>query len=518
MLHVWKTEGSFPLRLVEVMLWGTVGWLLVPASVEASTGRSQESHGSREALVANALERADVGAAHALIEQNADINAAQPDGTTALHWAAHHELVKVADLLIERKATVQCENRYGSTPIVLACETGNSRMVQLLLEAGADPNSELPGGETALMTAARTGSVDVIKALLAAGANVDARERQGQTALMWASAEGNLGAVRALVEADADPGITLASGFTAMFFAVRAGRTDVVRFFLQTGRDVNAAMFPEKTGGKNVLKGTSPLILAIENGHFELAIELLRQGADPNDQRTGFAPLHTLSWVRKPPIGDNADGDPPPSDTGQTTSLQFVRKLVEFGADVNLGKSRKGGRGKYGHEGTTPFLCAAGTADVPFMQCLLELGANPRLANDRGWTPLMMAAGIGTGSSGDSAGTEDECYQAVEFLLGLGLDVNHVDKHGETTMHAAAYKMMPSVVQLLAENGADISIWNNKSKQGRTPLNIARGFRGGGNFKPSYETVAAITDIMTSHGVEIPPPPAPVIEKGYKAN
>src|SRR5207247_10381407 len=103
---------------------------------------------------------------------------------------------------------------------------------------------------------------------------------------------------------------------------------------------------PRKATGKSPRAGTSPLLLAVENGHFDLAVALLDAGADPNDQRSGFTALHALSWVRKPPRGDGDDGDPPPIGSGNVSSLQFVRKLAAHGADVNarleVGKSGNG--------------------------------------------------------------------------------------------------------------------------------------------------------------------------------
>src|SRR5204862_7949040 len=104
-------------------------------------------------------------------------------------------------------------------------------------------------------------------------------------------------------------------------------------------------------------KGTSALILAVENGHFDLALALLEAGADPNDQRSGFTALHVLSWVRKPNRGDGDDGDPPPIGSGNLSSLQFVKKLVEHGADVNARLKRgASGRGVLRRTGATPFL------------------------------------------------------------------------------------------------------------------------------------------------------------------
>jgi uncharacterized protein len=150
------------------------------------------------------------------------------------------------------------------------------------------------------------------------------------------------------------------------------------------------------------------------------------------------------------------------------------------------------------------------------MKLLVDLGANPLQPNEDRCTPLMAAAGIGTYAPDEEAGTEEECLAAVEYLLSRGAEVNTVDKNGETAMHGAAYKSLPKMVNLLAGKGADIAVWNRKNKSGWTPLLIAQGFRNG-NFKPSAETVEALSRVMLSAGVA--PPPAPdrtaAAKKGY---
>jgi ankyrin repeat protein len=181
--------------------------------------------------------------------------------------------------------------------------------------------------------------------------------------------------------------------------------------------------------------------------------------------------------------------------------------LVERGAKVNTRLAKgAGGRGKLALEGATPFLMASKTADLPYMKLLIEMGADPKIANKEGATPLIAAAGLGTAAADEEAGTETECLAAVEYLLSLGADVNAVDENGETAMHGAAYKNLPKVVQLLAAKGAKIEVWNRKDKWGWTPLLIAQGFRPG-NFKPSAETIEAIEVLMRAASIIPPPPP-----------
>ncbi len=449
-----------------------------------------------DSAVADAAEKSDRASVREWIERKVDVNQAQIDGMTAMHWAAHHDDIEMARLLIGAKADVNAANRYGVTPLSLACVNGNESMVRLLLESGAKANAKLRGDETVLMTAARTGKLGAVKALLARAADVNAKERRGQTALMWAAAEGHADVVDALLEAGADFHETLPSGFNALFFAVREGRLDVVRVLLKAGADVKEAMQPKRSAARGPVKGTSPLIMAVENGHFEVANALLDAGADPNDQRSGFTALHTLTWVRKPNRGDEESGDPAPKGSGNMTSLQFVEKLLEHGADVDARLTRgRSGRGVLNRTGATPLLMASMTADLPLLRLLIEHGADPRIANADGATPLMAAAGLGCLAPTEEAGTEPEAFEAVTFLLELGGDVNAVDKNGETAMHGAAYKSFPKVVQLLSDKGAKIEVWNHKNKYGWTPLSIAEGHRPG-NFKPSAETLEALQRVM----------------------
>ncbi len=451
--------------------------------------------------VANAAEAGDGALVRSLLETGADVNVPQPDGTAALHWAAYHNDTDTAALLVGAGADVNARNRYGTPPLSLACTNGNAALVKLLLAAGADANAALDGGETVLMTAARTGNLESVKALLDGGAEVSARERNAQTALMWAAAEGHAPVVEALIDVGADFRLTLDSGFNAMFFAVREGGIDVVRTLLRAGVDPNQPLHRKgRPKYQFANTGMSPLLLAIENGHFELAVALLEAGADPNDERTGYTPLHTITWVRKPKNSDYGS-DPSPEGSGNLSSLQFVRTLVAMGADVNArlanGRSQPP---KINLKGSTPFLFAADKADVPLMKVLLDLGADPFLPNFENTTPLMAAAGLGTTAPLEEAGTEQEAFEATKLLLELGADINAVDDNGETVMHGAAYGSFPTLVQLLAENGADPELWKRPNKHGWTPLFIAEGYRPG-NFKPAPLTIAAIERLMAEEGL-----------------
>jgi ankyrin repeat protein len=441
-----------------------------------------------------------------LLSGKVNVDAAAADGMTALHVAALRDDTESARLLLQAHANASVANSYGVTPLWLACRNGNAALVDMLMAAGADPKDRLHGEQTVLMMAARAGSLKAVKALAERGADINAKDNRGQTAVMWAAAEGHADVVEWLIQSGADFRMPLRGGFTPLFFAIREGRSEAVKVLLEAGSDVNEAMDPERRASRGPQSGMTPLLMAVENGHFELAIDLARAGADPNDRRAGYAVLHAISWVRKPDHGEGENGMPPPDGSGALTSLDFVREIVSLGADVNIRIDKaKGGLGVLDQTGATPFLLAAKTADIELLQLLHDLGADPSIPTEDRVTPLIAAAGLGTLAAGEVAGTDEEVLEALAWLLEIGLDVNAVDKNGETAMHAAAYKNLPGVVEFLAENGAEIEVWNQPDKYGWTPLLIAEGFRPG-NFKPSFETIASIHKAMLAAGVTPPPP------------
>jgi ankyrin repeat protein len=452
----------------------------------------------------DAARRGDAAAVRAQLARGVRATAAEADGTTALHWAAYRGDGEIAELLIRAGADPQAANRYGVRPLSLASSNGSSRIVKMLLEAGADPNTATGEGETALMAAARSGVVEAVDALLAHGADVNARESwRRQTALMWAAAEGHSAVIRVLVSAGADVKARSSNGFTPLLFAARDGRIDAVRTLLDVGSAIDESLSVNSArtaGGVEQDRREASLdafLLAAGNAHFELAALLLDRGANANAAPRGWTALHQVSWVRK--MGEAGSNDPPPAGSGSMTSLEFVKKLIAHGADVNARATSRRlpvGASRLNFVDATPFFLAARTADIELIGLLLELGADPRLTNDDKSTPLMVAAGVGSSLPGEEPGTEPEVLEAVKMLLKLGGDVNAIDANGDTAMHGAAYKHLPSVARFLGEAGAKVDVWNHKNKDGYTPLDIAAGIQRGMNFVFSPDTEAVIRDLL----------------------
>jgi len=472
----------------------------------------------QQAQLVDAARTGDASAIRALLKKRADVNGAQPDGTTALHWAAYREDIETARLLLQAGANVKAENRHGATPLSAAAINGNTDIIGLLLKAGADPNTKLPDGETALMTAARSGSAGAVKLLLEAGANVNAREpSRAQTALMWAAAEGHVEVLKLLLKYGADlyarsdavyvpaeaqfrQNEEQHGGFTAALFAAREGQIGALQTLLAAGANVNDSLLVLKNKDAKPEPGLNVFLLAVENAHYQLAASLLDSGVDANMAPFGWTALHQLSWVRK--ADDAGHAAPPPEGSGNMTAFEFARKLVKQGANVNARATTKrspAGGGSLNMLEATPFLMAARTKDAAYMRLLAELGADPLLPNADNTTPLMAAAGIGMNSLDDGE-TERQLLEAVSVAIELGNDVNAVDHNGETAMHGAAYKLVPALVKLLAEKGAKVEVWNKPNKKGASPLEIAMKTKSNKSASDSPRTVTAIQELLTKAG------------------
>jgi uncharacterized protein len=469
-----------------------------------------------DARLAQAVKAGDHAAIQNLLQQRVDVNAAEPDGTTALHWAVRSDDTDLVDRLIRAGANVKTANRYGITPLHLACVNGNASLIERLLKAGADANEISSEGETALMTAARTGAVEAVKVLLAQGADVNAKESwHGETALMWAVAQKHAAVARELIAHGADVNAHSAvnnwerqqsaeprekwlplGGLTPLEFAARHGCVNCIPVLVEAGADVNAVD----------QDGISALLSAIINGHYDAAVLLVEKGANPNlADRTGRTPLYSAVDFHTMP----ASNRPSPKEIdNELTSLDVIKALLAKGADVNVQlKQQQPYRSKLDRgddtmlgAGTTPLLRAAKAGDVLAMKLLLEKGADLKLATRNGINPLMAAAGLGTKEE-DTTGrrkTQADAIEAIRLCLAGGVDVNAVDNRGQTAVYGAALQGFDQVIEFLAEHGAKLDV---KDRQGRTPLDAAMGLAGGVGFDgnagvPRPTTTALIQKLL----------------------
>ena len=434
--------------------------------------------------VVEAAKQRDGAAVRTLVEQGADVNTPQPDGATALHWAAHWDDLETVRLLVAARANVNAANEYGVTPLALAAADAGPGLVEFLLQAGANPNVALPSGETPLMTATRVHAPAVVMALIARGADVNAQERShGQTALMWAFARGHIDIARALIEQGADIHARSDSGFTPLLFAARHGDLEAVRLLLAQGADVN----------ETAEDGSSVLHVATVRAHVELAELLLARGADPNAEGPGYTPLHWAAGTWDS-VTTNEYLESPPQTVGWSKEWQtllgvhgaakhdLITALLAHGADPNRRHTQPPPRFGYTFQtggvtggdllGATPFVLAAMGGDAPTMRLLVAGGADPSMTTDDQTTPLMVAAGM-TVVEEEMSRPEDERLEAVKLALDLGADVNAVNERGNTALHATALLGFPAIAEyLVIEGGAAV---NPLNRNGETPLRIAEG-------------------------------------------
>ena len=393
--------------------------------------------------------------------------------------------------MLRSGAKADAENRYGVTPLSLAVEEGHLDVVNALIAAGANVNHALPEGETILMTGARTGNVEVLRALLKRDARVETRDGfYGETALIWATAADHAEAVRALLEAGADVNARSASAefarrnaglprlslgqWAPLMYAARDNAMNAARVLLDRGADVNLTD-PD---------GTTALVLAIINYHYDFAAMLLEHGADPNlADTTGMAALYaavdidTLPWMF---------GRPEIAQPSKVTAVRLIEMLLQHGANPNARltavqtqRAHTDGDPSLG-VGSTAFMRAAKAGDTPVMKLLLTHGADPNLVQKNGNTALMLAAGLGY-RDGNMAvptrdrGTTEEILAAVQLCLEHGADVNTQGANGDTALHdAVTGRGDVEVIRYLVEHGASLEI---KNARGQTALDAARASR-----------------------------------------
>jgi ankyrin repeat protein len=443
---------------------------------------------ARPAII-EAVRKGDKEALRLLIQKGANVNEAEADGATALHWASYRDDLQSIDALIKAGAKVNAANELGATPLWTAAQNGSESTVKRLLDAGANPNLALLSGETPLMVAARTGSPTVAELLISKGANINATGTRKQTALMWAVAQKHPEVVKVLlahgvnvharsatwtdVEAVPPHGyLPYNKAFphgndTALMFASLVGDLASAKLLVAAGANVNDAD----------AWGVSATAMAAHSKHEELVEFLLDKGANASADEAGFSAIHPAIMHR---------------------STRMVRALLEHGANANAllktwtPERRTSKDYSFYPEvvGASPLWLAARFNQPEVMRLLLQHGADPKFVfrseyvPDGGpaedvfrkrvyiTNPLMAAVGMGGGREWvpvDRGVKESLTLEAVNIAVESGSDLNLENADGRTALDAARGLNYNSVVKFLEENGA---------KGGKAPATPRRGQRG----------------------------------------
>ena len=508
------------------------GELVEPRARGSSFDKLRTSDSTTSA-VADAAMRGDREAVRAALAAKADVNAAQVDGTTALHWAVERNEVELAEILLTAGARVNARTREGVTPIQLAAINGSAPMLGRLIKSGAEPNAPLtPGGDTALMLAARTGKTDAVRLLIEARADVNAKEHWGgTTALMWAVAEGHGEAARLLIAAGADvnarshyvaaangrgfegrtPAASrteekveeFASGWlTPLMFAARDGSVELTRILVAAGADVNAVAGDGKTA----------LALAIFNGGYDVASLLVDRKTDVNKaDAQRFTPLF---WAV-----DRRNMETAPNFPWMVTvdPMPLIRKLLDAGANPNaLVNNTPRGRMREGSPRivfATALMRAAFAGDLELVKLLLERGADPAIVSKDGETMVSAAAGLAFIHGYHRGKPGAERLQVVKLFVQRGNDVNQPDDYGITPLMAAGNYGDVAMIQYLIDVGADLGAHDlgkkndgafGSSVEPLMPIDYAIGV---GTFVPNNaviiheDAVALMARVMKERGI-----------------
>ena len=477
--------------------------------------------------LADASETADWRRVADLLSAGDEVGEAQPDGTTALMWAAYHRNTGLARELLEHGAEPNATNRYGLSALSQAALVGEAELIGALLEHGADPNAKLPEGDTPLMLAARSGSLESVQLLLDAGADVSAREgHHGENALMWAAGENHADIVSLLLEHGAEVGAVsteftwdltqtgVASelprgGLTALMHAGRENAIDAARVLLDAGADPNSTD----------PRGISTLRVAITNTNLDLATLLLDAGADPNDGALIEAiKLRTLYFPRA--AKDHIE---------QTTPTDMIVRLLDEGADIAFVPETgmvKQMWTEAEHPNELPLYLAAQGQDIGLMDMLIERGADVApTVSSKGVSILTAALGMdahaGNGGMALPRPDMEHALRVGAYALEHGAPIDTANNWGETALHMAATLGWIELVPFLLENGAPLDVMDANN---RLPVHAANAIPRIEDMMVLRidpvvypEILALIREAMDAAGIEetewvAPPPKDPEAE------
>jgi ankyrin repeat protein len=458
---------------------------------------------ARESLaagdVANAAMRRDFAAVKSLIAAHANVNETQPDGTTALHWAAHYGDAQSAAALLKAHANPSALTETGVTPLSLACEAGNGEVVRLLLKAHADPNETLRNGETPLMMAARTGNVAVIELLIDRGAKLEAQEKlRGTTALMWAAANSNPDAMRVLIKHGANLNARSATTPPGRRpYLAPPGRERIQEFIDGTGLRgavvEKQAAAQEATGHEAVERESAKRRFEAEQAAARTAISKFPPAAE-------YARRGDKQWGGLTPLLFAArDGN-----------LESVKTLLDAGVDVN----------QQSEYGWTALLTATQNRYYKLAMFLLDHGAKPNLANGGGWTPLYIATDNRNIEAGDYPTRKPDLdhMELIKRLLAAGADPNQrmhsstetrtvfthqwLNEEGATPFLRTAQSSDIVLMKLLLEHGADPSIATDHNV---TPLMVASGIGWveGVTYEWSAQANLEVVKLLIERGADV---------------